>query len=168
MLVTNKAEIIHELIKIYSDIGSRSKIKEDMAKIQGLINDFLKKKDKLLELSIKGKISDDEFEQRNEGFNIEIALLKERIAELKEQEQKNKDISETIEVLRGLIANELDFKEGFSESLVDSLLDRIEVYKTENKYEVKLKVFLKVVKEELPFAVKRSRNNTSVCYNQYI
>lgn len=168
MLVTNKAEIIHELIKIYSDIGSQSKIKEDMAKMQGLINDFLKKKDKLLDLSIKGKITDDEFEQRNDGFNAEIVSLKERIAELKEQEQKNKDISETVDILRGLIANELDFKEGFSEGLVDSLLDRIEVYKTENKNEVKLKVFLKIVKEELPFAVKRSRNNTSVCYNQYI
>ncbi|MEM1484853.1 recombinase family protein [Oscillospiraceae bacterium PP1C4] len=167
MVVENKADLIHDLIKIYSEIGSQSKIREDIAKLKIIINDILKKKDKLLEFCMKGKLSDDEFEIRNERFNNEIADLKAEIADLQEQELKNRDIAASVETLRGLIANELNFENGFSNGIMDSLLNHIEVYKTDKKSEIRLKVYLKVIPEQLPFTVKRARGNTSVCYESY-
>ena len=158
--------IIHDLVKIYSSIGSDCKIKEDIAKTKISINEILKKKDKLLDLSIKGHLSDEEFEKRNRQFNLDVDSLEARVANLEEEEQKNKEISLTVETLRKMIADELDFNEGFDNAIIDTLLDRIVVYKSDNKNVINLKVFFKVLNEEMKYKITRGRN-ASVCSEQY-
>ena len=168
ILVTERANIIHDLVKIYSTISSKSTIKDDIAKSRVAINEIIKKKDKLLDLSIKGRLSDSEFEERNNVFNNEIEKMKIRIEDLEEQERKNRDISVTVETLRQMIADKLDFSDGFnSNSIVDSILDRIEVYKTDDKKVIELKIYFKVINEELRYKVTRGKS-TSVCYTPYI
>jgi DNA invertase Pin-like site-specific DNA recombinase len=167
-IIINRSEIIHEMINMYSSIGSQSKIKEDIAKVQVEINQLLKMKDKLLELSINGRISDDEFERRNNKFNNDIDSLNVKLKELDLEEIKNKEIGCTVETLRKLIAKELDFDKGFSSEFVESLLDRIEVYKTDKKNEIDLKVYFKVMEEPVNYKVLREKSGTSVCSSQYI
>lgn len=169
LIIENKSDIIHDLVKIYSEIGSKSKIKEDIAKYRVEINNLLKMKDKLLDLSIKGKISDDEFESRNERFNSEMQDMKEEITDLEAQGIKNAEVANSVETLRKLIADELNFDEGLGYSLTDSLLDRVEVYKTVEKSVVKIKVFFKVINEALPFNIERGRGKvTSVRCTSYV
>jgi len=168
-LIVNKSNIIHDLIKIYTDAAGQSTIERDMAKYKLEINDLLKKKDKLLDLSIKDKISDDEFEMRNNMFNARIDEAKEKIKQLEEDKEKNRSVADTINSFRELISNELDFEEGISDGMVDTILDRIEVEKTDKRSVVKLKVYLKVVDEYMSFLVKRKRGTeTSVCAESYI
>lgn len=168
-LILNKSNIIHDLIKIYTDVSGQSTIEHDVAKYRLEINDLLKKKDKLLDLSIKGRISDDEFEKRNNSFNAQIEQAKEKIKQLEEDKQKNKCVIDTINTFRGLISNELDFEEGISDGMVDTILDRIEVEKTDKRNVVKLNVYLKAVDESMSFWIKRKRGSeTSVCTKPYI
>jgi len=167
VVVTERANIIHDLVKIYSTIGSSSSIKDDIAKTRVAINEIIQKKDKLLDLSIKGKLTDDEFEQRNNQFNDDVDKLKIKIEELQDEDRKNRDISVTVEALRQMIASELDFADGFDNSIVDALLDRIEVYKTPDKKVIDLKIYFKVLNEELRYKVTRGKGNTSVCYAPY-
>ncbi|MDO5556163.1 MAG: recombinase family protein [Clostridia bacterium] len=166
-LITNRADIIHDLVKIYSSIATKSSIKQDMAKCKIEINDILKRKDKLLDLSIAGKISDDEFEKRNNSFNKEIDSLKVKIEDFEKQEEANEEIEKSIEVLRKIIAKELDFENGFNNSIVDSLLDKIEVFSTEQKNVIDLKVHIRVIDDVLEYRINRGRKNTSVCNNHY-
>ena len=176
VVVRDRTSIIHDLVKIYSTIGSDSKIKEDMAKTKVQINEILKKKDKLLDLSIKGHVSDEEFAKRNRQFNLDIESLEVRFANLKEDERKNREVGLTVETLRKMIADELDFSGGFDNAIVDSLLDRIEVYKTEDKKVIDLKVYFKVLGDEMKYRISRSRGNagtitnieTSVCSTSHI
>ena len=167
-IITNKADIIHDLVKIYSSLSQKSNIKEDIAKCRVGVNDVIKRKDKLLDLSIAGKLSDEEFENRNNTFNEEIDSLKVKIADLEEQELKNGDIEESVENLRKIIAKELNFKNGFNNAIIDSLLDRIEVYKTEEKNVIDVKIYIKVIDDTLEYRINRGRKNTSVCNKQYI
>jgi DNA invertase Pin-like site-specific DNA recombinase len=167
-IIKDRANIIHDLVKIYSTIGSDSKIKEDAAKVKVQINEILKKKDKLLDLSIKGHLSDDEFASRNRQFNLEIESLEVRMADLEQDEKKNKELSMTVETLRKMIADELDFNEGFDNAIIDSLLDRIEVYKTDDRKVICLKVFFKVLNDEMKYRINRERGNTSVCSISHI
>ena len=166
-IVTNKADIIHDLIKIYTTLSQQSNITQDIAKCKVNINDILKRKDKLLDLSIAGKLSDDEFEKRNNSFNLEIDTLKVKIKDLEEQEQANIEIEKSIEALRKIIAKELDFEDGFNNSIIDSLLDKVEVYKTEEKNVIDVKVNLKLIDDTLEYRINRGRKNTSVCSKQY-
>lgn len=167
-IVENKTEIVQDLIQIYSSIGVQSDLKADMVKLQVMAEEILNRKDKLLDLSTKGKLSDDEFELRNERFNEELRSLREKQAALKDQEIKNRDIAESAELLRRVISKELEFQDGFSKGMVDTLLERIEVYKSDNKNEVRLKVYLKVSREAISYTIRRSRNKTSVCCPSYI
>lgn len=166
-IVIEKSNIIHDLIKIYSSIGSESQVKEDIAKCRTQINQILSKKDKLLDLSIDGRLSNNEFEARNNAFNEEIDKLRLQIEDLEEQEQKNKEVTYSVETLRKLIANELDFENGFDNAVADALIDRIEVYKTEDKKEINLKIYFKVLEEVQEYRINRGKNNTSVCTAQY-
>ena len=168
-LIVNKSNIIHDLIKIYTDAAGQSTIESDIAKYKLEINDLLKKKDKLLDLSIKDKISDNEFEMRNNMFNVRIEEAKKKIKQLEEDKEKNRSVADTINSFRELISNELDFEEGISDGMVDTILDQIEVEKTDKRSIVKLKVYLKVVDEYMSFLVKRKRGTeTSVCAEPYI
>lgn len=166
-IITNKTDIIHDLIKIYSSINSTSSIKEDIAKIKEQTKDILKKKDKLLDLSIKGVLSDDEFANRNNAFNLDLESLKIKMLNLQDEEEKNKDISKTVETLRQMIASELEFENGFDNAIIDSLLDRIEVYETEDKKIFDLKVYFKVLKDDVKYTINR-KDKTSVCITPYI
>jgi len=166
-IIKERANIIHDLVRIYSSIGSESKIKEDMGKVKVQINEIIKKKDKLLDLSIKGHVSDEEFAKRNRQFNLQIEGLEVRLANFEEEEEKNKDFAKTVETLRKMIASELDFAAGFDNTIIDTLLDRIEVYKTGDKKIVNLKVFFKVINGEMKYTVTRGKY-ASVCSGEYI
>jgi len=170
IIIKDRANIIHDLVRIYSTIGNDSKIKEDTAKIKVQINEILKKKDKLLDLSIKGHLSDDEFAKRNRQFNLDVENLEVRLTDLEQDEKKNKEISLTVETLRKAVANELDFNEGFDNAIVDTLLDRIEVIKIkgDDKKVINLKVFFKVLNDEMKYRITRGKSSTSVCSEAYI
>lgn len=167
-IVKDKEGIIRELINIYTTLSQQSNITQDIAKCKVNINDILKRKDKLLDLSIAGKLSDDEFEKRNNSFNIEIDILNVKIKELEEQEQANEEIEKSIEALRKIIAKELEFEDGFNNAIVDNLLDKIEVYKTDEKNVIDVKVHLKLIEDTQEYRINRGRKNTSVCSKQYI
>ena len=168
-LIPDKSEMIHDLIKIYTDAAGQSTLEEDIANFRLEIKNCLGKKDKLLDFSIKGRISDDEFERRNNFFNNQIEELKEKIKQLEEDQQKNKSVADTLHALREMISDELDFEEGFSDGMVDAVLDRVEVHKTDRKNVVQLDVYLKVVDEYKSFLLNRKRGcETSVCHRPYI
>lgn len=162
-IVQNKAEIIHDLVKMYSSLSQKSTIQDDIAKCRVMINDILQRKDKLLDLSIKGRLPDVEFEERNDAFNKEIENAKAKIVDLEAQQRVNKDIEQSVETLRKVIAKELDFEDGLSNNVIESLLEKIEIYKTDKNNVIDVKVYFKVIDENLNYTVNRGRKSTSVC-----
>ncbi len=168
-LSLNKTEIIHDLIRIYTSIGNGSKTEEDIAKCKVNMEGFLKRKDKLLDLNIAGHISDEEFTQRNSHFNEELDRLRMRLNELEQERLKNREMLQSIDMLRQAITKELNFADGFSIGVIDTLLDHIEVHPQEEgkKNEIHISVYLKVISEEEKFTIQRGRGRTSVCTRQY-
>ena len=146
-----------------------AKTEEDIAKCKVNIEGILKRKDKLLDLSVGGHISDEEFTQRNSRFNEEIDRLRLRLDELEQERSKNREMLQSIDVLRQAITKELDFTDGFSIGVIDTLLDHIEVHPQEGnkKNEIHVSVYLKAISEEEQFTIRRGRGRTSVCTRQY-
>ena len=144
-IICEKTSIINELIELYKESGSTKAIAKSKHKIQADINDILAKKDKLLDLATDGRLSNEEFQQRNNSFNAQVSELRARLSELEEEEQKSLDLKESIEGLRSSIANELDFTEDLGKNVVDSFVDKIVVYKSEVENQIDLKIFLKLL-----------------------
>ena len=106
------------------------------------------------------RISNEEFEQRNNAFNEQIEELKARLSELSEEEQKSLDLKESIESLRGAISNELDFTDNISKNVVDSFIDKIVVLKGDTDNEINLKIFLKLLPGDIQNFTENSHTLT--------
>lgn len=144
-IICEKASIINELLELYKESGSTTAIAKTKHKIQSDINTLNDKKDTLLDLATDKRLSNEEFEQRNNALNKQIEELKSRLSELEEEEQKTLDLKESIESLRSSIANELDLTENFDKNVVDSFVDKIVIYKSEVENQIDLKIFLKLL-----------------------
>ena len=144
-IICEKTSIINELIDLYKESGSTKAIAKSKHKIEADINAILAKKDKLLDLAMDGRLSNEEFEQRNNSFNAQVSELRVRLSELDEEEQKSLDLKESIEGLRSSIANELNFTEDLGKNVVDSFIDKIVVYKSEVENQIYIKIFLKLL-----------------------
>ena len=163
----HKAEIVHELIQVYSSIESGAEAEKGIAKCKADMDELLRRKDRLLDLNIDGRITDQEFSVRNNRFNEELEKLQEKLQELETEKLKNKDMMQSIEMLRQVITKELNFGNGFSEGVIDTLLDHIEVNGTEQKDRITAKVYLRAMPEAQEYSIQRIRGNTSVCTIQY-
>ena len=150
-IVCEKTTIVNELIELYKEGGSTKAIAKTKHKIQSDINSILAKKDKLLDLVMDDRLSNEEFEQRNNAFNRQIEEMRARLSELEEEERKSLDFKESIETLRASIANELDFSDELGKNVVDSFIDRIVVYKSNAENEIDLKIFLKLLPANIPW-----------------
>ncbi len=142
-LISEKAAIINDLIALYKESVSSNLIAKSRHKTQTDINTILAKKDKLLDLVMDDRLSNEEFEQRNDLLNGQIEELKARLAELDEENQKSLGLKENIESLRIAISNELDFFNNISKNVIDSFIDKIYVYQSNTENMIYLKIFLK-------------------------
>lgn len=168
MIIQNKPQIMNDMIKIYSSVSDASKINQNTAKLQLEADRIFTMKDKLLQLSINGRISDEEFQSRNDRFNAKIEEIKQKTEALKMHETKNREVIHNIETLGKIISGELEFEEGFDNTIVDSMLERIEVCSTGDRKKIRLRVYFKALKDGMGFQIIRARGAPSVCYELYI
>ncbi|MGM9606344.1 MAG: recombinase family protein [Oscillospiraceae bacterium] len=167
-IATYKADLIQELMELYATTSSSAKMDEEITRCKDSIEEILHRKDKLLDLSIDGRISNEEFSLRNERFNGEIEKLQSQIQTLKEEKMKNQDMRISIETLRQAIIKEVDFSNGFSIGIIDALLDRMEVRGTDDKNGVEVDVYLKILPERQEYCIHRRHRSTSLCSRVYI
>lgn len=167
-IVIDKEKIISDLIKIYTDILSSSETTIDIAAIKNDISSIVQKKDKLLDLSMKGRLSDEEFEVRNNRFNEQIQSMQSKIVELELEEEKNREVSKTINILRDLITQELEFENGVDYNIVDCIIRKIEIYQSGDQKIVNIKVYLKLINQVKEFYIDKRKRKTSFCSGQYI
>lgn len=167
-LVSEKDSVINELIEIYKTTGTHNNFTKERQNIEDEIEGIYLKKDKLLDLSLDGKLTNEEFAERNNRFNLQLEALKEKLLQLDECEKKSRSIKDSIENLRGAILAELDFKDGMNRGIVDSFIEKIVVTDTENCDEIKLEIYLKLIPDSISSNIIRSKNNPSVCSIQHI
>ena len=152
----DKDSIIETLVNIYSSVVGASKNDEQLNKLTAQIATIKKKKDKLLSLNVDGRISDDEFEERNEGFNNEISVISQKIAKIHEDTRRSENLAKTMDDIRKVLLGELDFAKGFNNSIVDALIERVEVHKTETPSILDIKVMLKAFGQAKIFQLKKT------------
>ncbi len=168
-LVENKEEIIHDMTEMYKELAQNSNIKNDILHVQNDINTNIKRKNKLLDLNVNGRLSDAEFEERNLEFNNEIDKLKEHLAQLTKEEAQSSEVRDTIETLRRIITEELEFTSGVSGGIVTNMVERIEVSNTDDKNCVEMKVYLKIGDRIERYNLQRKRGKeTSISYIPHI
>jgi len=141
-LYPDSERIIERLVKLLQQTTPERNRPSEIAKIQKDLQDLQAKKERLLELSVQGAISIEEFKTRNDGYNEEVRLAKEQIEAL-EAEQNNLAPYLQHDAIRKALAAELSFAHGVNSNLISALVERIVVMKGSTREKITLTILLK-------------------------
>lgn len=161
-IAIDKQAIINYVIGIIQAIPDEHDYKRDMLRAEGELAALNSKKDRLLELSIAGALSIEEFKRRNMGFNEQIERLeleKEQIA--REMAMRKVSEDKTNEIKKAL-EKELSFEADIDSYLVTAILDHILVKKDSTREKIHLEVYLKFGE---PFEVTYPYEKIPFCDN---
>ncbi len=142
--LSNKEEIIEDLLNKYKKYNFTKDFDSDISNTENDINVIQAKKDKLLELTIKNLLSDEEFYKRNEELNKEIEKQQEKIKELKEEKENLSSIEDNMKQIKGALEKEIKIDENI-EDLIKLLVDKIYVSKVNgDRKHIKLEIYFKI------------------------
>ena len=162
-LAQNKQAIVEAVMKVIQSVPDEHDYQRDALRLEEDLAAIHAKKDCLLEISIAGAITIDEFKKRNDGFNEQIQKLEEQLTVLRQEEQKSKASVEQLDKIKDALHEELSFKNGINSALVTTILDHIVVKKGSTKEKLLLDIHLKFGD---PYGVVFDRENFSFCFNR--
>ncbi len=140
----SKEEIIEDLLNKYKKFNQVKDIKNDIEDLENKIKEANDKKDKLLELTIKNLVTDEEFYKRNEELNKEIQKYNEQIKELKEEKENVTSLEEIMKQIKNALEKEINIDKNI-EDLIKLLVDKIYVSKVDNdRKHIKLEIYFKI------------------------
>ena len=162
-LAQNKQAIVEAVMKVIQSVPDEHDYQRDALRLEEDLAAIHAKKDCLLEISIAGAITIDEFKKRNDGFNEQIQKLEEQLTVLRQEEQKSKASVEQLDKIKDALHEELSFKNGINSALVTTILDHIVVKKGSTKEKLLLDIHLKFGD---PYGVVFDRENFSFCFHR--
>ena len=142
-LAQDKQAIIDAVAAVLQAVPDEHDYAQDIRRLEEDLSSLRAKKDRLLEMSIEGVISMAEFKQRNDGFNQQSKLLKEKLSAIQAEAEKGKQTINQLEEIRAVLKRELSFQNGINSALVTSILDHIAVKKSSTKEVLHLDIHLK-------------------------
>ena len=142
-LTQNKQAIVDTVIKVIRSVPDERGYQQDALHLEEDLSAIHKKKDRLLEMSIAGAVTIDEFKKRNDSFNERAQQLEKQLARLRQEEQKSKASALQPDKIKAALEKELSFESGVNSKLVTTILDHIVVRKGSTKEEIHLDIHLK-------------------------
>lgn len=137
-LQINPEEIVEILMNYYKKIDVHAGIEEQIKRKEKEIDSIHSKKEKLLELSLQGSLSNEEFCERNTNYNEKIKNIAKEMNQLKNTKEKKNLLKELIKELKQKVNATFTFH-----IMMNLVLDSIVVSKINNsKNKIKLNIFL--------------------------
>ena len=142
-LMKEKQAIIDSLVTVLTNVPKEVDYGSRRRRVEDEIGEINLKKDRLLDLSVEGALTVEEFKQRNDALNVQIRMLEIQLDTIREQEAKSKDGNLNIVEIRRVMDRELSFEEGVNTAMVASILEKTVVKKESGKEEIHLDIYLK-------------------------
>ena len=143
-LVKDKQAIIDSLVTVITNVPKEVDYNRLASQVQAEMEEIGKKKDRLLDLSIAGALTVEEFKQRNDAFNAQLAQCESQLREIQKEAEQAAGGALDIGAIRRCLEQELNFEGEPNEALLTSILDRVVVKKGSTREEIHLDIFLKL------------------------
>ena len=155
-----KSSAMQEYILELKDFAEQQDHSAELETLEWQISALADKKEKLLELTLDGALSNAEFKKRNEQYNEKIKDLEERCSGLK---NAGRDLAERIrrvEKLSKTIEQQWNANCGFSREMSRALVDHIVVDADETNTKIYLDIVLTLDKEyHAAYTRPKKKNN---------
>ena len=137
-----------------------------LAQVEQEIETVTRRKDKLLDLALAGALSNDEFKQRNEACNEQLAALEQQRTELQNANKTLEERIRRVENLRRIIEERWQMSCGFSREMSKALVDHIIVDSDESKTRISLDIFLTTGAEPIVSETQTSNSQLQMSFQR--
>ena len=154
--------MVEEYVRLYTEMTDHNRLPAQIAELEKVVEGANRKKNKLLQLSADGMISDRDFKSMTEQCSAEIAETEAQIAELNEQLETSEAFREKIGAIRRVLAQaQQEAAEGvIGKEFVDRYIDRIFVTpEAENEMRLDIRIFTGETTEKLLKKVRSRGGN---------
>lgn len=142
-LILDKQKIIDSLVTVLTNIPKEVDYGKLRCQVENEMDDLERKKNRLLDLSIAGALTVEEFKERNDAFNAQILERQEKLTAIrKEENQPSEELD--IPAIRQALDEALRFTGEIDTALVATILDKVVVKKESTKDAIHLDIFLKL------------------------
>ena len=143
-LVRDKEKIIDSLVTVLTNIPKEVDYGKLRCQVENEMDDLERKKNRLLDLSIAGALTVEEFKERNDAFNAQILECQGKLAAIRQEEENRTSEELDIPAIRQALDQALSFTGDIDTALVATILDRVVVRKESTKDAIHLDIFLKL------------------------
>lgn len=163
-VVGDREAVVEAVLEILRALPGEHDYGRDIRRLEEERGALRAKKDRLLELSVQGAVTTEEFRQRNDGFNCQLRALEERLEALRAEEDRERQAGGGLEEIRAALERELDAGRGLDSTLAAAILDRIVVKKDSTKAELHLELY---PKSGGPWRAVFNRAEDSFCFTPF-
>ena len=143
-LVWDKGKIIDSLVTVLTNIPKEVDYGKLRCQVENEMDDLERKKNRLLDLSIAGALTVEEFKERNDAFNVQIAECQGKLAAIRREEESRSSEELDIPAIRQALDEALSFTGEIDTALVATILDKVVVKRESTKDAIHLDIFLKL------------------------
>lgn len=143
-LVRDKEKIIDSLVTVLTNIPKEVDYSKLRCQVENEMDDLERKKNRLLDLSIAGALTVEEFKERNDAFNAQILECQGKLTAIRQEEENQSSEELDIPAIRRALDEALRFTGEIDTALVATILDKVVVKKESTKDNIYLDIFLKL------------------------
>ena len=143
-LVRDKEKIIDSLVTVLTNIPKEADYGKLRCQVENEMDDLERKKNRLLDLSIAGALTVEEFKERNDAFNAQILECQGKLTAIRQEEESRSSEELDIPAIRRALDEALSFTGEIDTALVATILDKVVVKKESTKDNIYLDIFLKL------------------------
>ena len=143
-LVRDKEKIIDSLVTVLTNIPKEVDYDKLRCQVENEMDDLEQKKNRLLDLSIAGALTVEEFKERNDAFNAQILECQGKLTAIRQEEENQSSEELDIPAIRRALDEALRFTGEIDTALVATILDKVVVKKESTKDNIYLDIFLKL------------------------
>ena len=143
-LIRDKQKIIDSLVTVLTNIPKEVDYGKLRCQVENEMDDLERKKNRLLDLSIAGALTVEEFKERNDAFNAQIQECQGKLTAIRQEEENQSSEELDIPAIRRALDEALRFTGEIDTALVATILDKVVVKKESTKDNIYLDVFLKL------------------------
>ena len=143
-LVRDKEKIIDSLVTVLTNIPKEVDYGKLRCQVENEMEDLERKKNRLLDLSIAGALTVEEFKERNDAFNVQILECHGKLTTIRQEEENQSSEELDIPAIRQALDQALSFTGDIDTALVATILDRVVVKRESTKDAIRLDIFLKL------------------------
>lgn len=143
-LVRDKEKIIDSLVTVLTNIPKEVDYGKLRCQVENEMDDLERKKNRLLDLSIAGALTVEEFKERNDAFNAQILECQGKLTAIRQEEDSSSSEELDIPAIRRALDEALRFTGEIDTALVATILDRVVVKRESTKDAICLDIYLKL------------------------